>query len=1180
MINNSIVIKDNTFFDKIPEDNSNVLSDTTCDNIPKENRIDCIGPTGIDKNTCLNNNNCCYDNTAGKKPDGSSYPWCYKKSNSSTKPYRKRTYTAWNNEQCPPQNGKQMVSVPSLPLLQSSQFMDSQHSEFSLSQTCVPRDILQTDEICKNSDGNMDKLSWINVEGVLADSNNNYPKKSTDVAKLEYQILETIPNYIVDSGATELSPGTPTYNMTINEVKNMGPDPQRPYQTHAAFVKELDNCSESFNMCCMYFTFLSYTCPSCNQYMCNTSNLDPETLEKVNFSDGDPTIACKRCMGSEHNVGCCTKTKPTTTFVNGQQITSQIWNPTTDNLQLNANGEPIKSTDYKDPLGIGNNALQKNPVYNKDGTQIQKKYEGTSQNPDPAVCRMGYTSKGAILGFENSNFNCNQEQAAAGCKPLTPEERGACKTDNDCLYGPCDTNTGICDVRPPLNIGEDPLDDAKAYLEDGTMLGTYKVAGVGVYNAIIRAARRGVKMKIVFGWPALANSYLTYISLMKIKWAALDKNGKPAPQNIELIPFNIGQYFQGEINNSSESLMHVVKDCKTGEYKPIFTIQELQEQNKCDKNNKTDPACKSKNNSCYNGKCDTENITKNVFSGAAGISFEPGGYQAVGILHNKLYVWDNKTFYVGAQNATYDASKEMGIMIKNCPAMGEDANRVLNSYIHASCEQFSGRNSKTFAKNAKYNNKLNSEILGSKIATDINMETPLEAIFTPTPRPDNLDGRPSFTSDFKANCFLTNCPASFCKPANRTYDLEALLCAINSSEKFCYLETYDYMEFTKFMACQQSFCGPDPYTQYSPAQNVQWINNPEDPQYQSINPTTNQMYRTLESNHEFGGYKPTGMFQKTGPQVQFLIMRDALYEAAMRGVTVRMIVGQRGVQPCGDNADKIMQLRALEVQTNEDIKRIAKEKNISNPGSIQFKFFSFLCSDTKMACYGAFHCKWFVTEKTCGFSTSNYTGDYFAFTFGSTFVATVPNGLDSVFPMRDDLVNIFVRDWKSSKLIEDIACQCQIMGWPLKTLSAPDMLRHYFLSTPNGGLSSTQVQSVMNILGPQGLNYPITAKQFCSKSCFQQKSGDKPLPISSCYAINTADSILLENSPPIFLGKNSYLNSSGKVVETQKFYPLQKPKPKPLKNNQSNMWLNLLIIFIIVLLLFGFFLFLKKVSKK
>jgi hypothetical protein len=377
---------------------------------------------------------------------------------------------------------------------------------------------------------------------------------------------------------------------------------------------------------------------------------------------------------------------------------------------------------------------------------------------------------------------------------------------------------------------------------------------------------------------------------------------------------------------------------------------------------------------------------------------------------------------------------------------------------------------------------------------------------------------------------LTNCPATFCNPTNRTYDLEALLCAINKSEKFCYLETYDYMEFTKFMACQQSYCGPDPYTQYSPAQFHTW-NNENTYQYQTINPDTGKPYNSISSVSD-----QAGMFQKTGPQVQFLIVRDALYEAAMRGVTVRLIVGHRGVQPCGDNADKIMQLRALEIHTNQDIQRIAKEKNIKNPGSIQFKYFAFMCSDKKGACYGAFHCKWFVTEKSCGFSTSNYTGDYFAFTFGSTFVVNVPDGLNSVFPMRDDLVNIFIRDWKSSKLVEDVACQCQIMGWPLKTLAAPDMLSHYFLSTPNGGLSSTQVESVMNILGKDGLKTPKTAIDFCNKTCFKQNSGDLPLPDSSCFSINSDETILLQNSPPIFLGKNSHVNKDGKVVETEAYF--------------------------------------------
>jgi hypothetical protein len=138
--------------------------------------------------------------------------------------------------------------------------------------------------------------------------------------------------------------------------------------------------------------------------------------------------------------------------------------------------------------------------------------------------------------------------------------------------------------------------------------------------------------------------------------------------------------------------------------------------------------------------------------------------------------------------------------------------------------------------------------------------------------------------------------------------------------------------------------------------------------------------------------------------------------------------------------------------------------------------------------------------------------------------------------MRDDLVNIFIRDWKSSKLVEDVACQCQIMGWPLKTLAAPDMLSHYFLSTPNGGLSSTQVESVMNILGKDGLKTPKTAIDFCNKTCFKQNSGDLPLPDSSCFSINSDETILLQNSPPIFLGKNSHVNKDGKVVETEAYF--------------------------------------------
>ena len=1066
---------------------------------------------------------------------------------------RKRTYTPWNNTQC----GKGQFPVPALPLLQSSEFSDAQHSEFSLSGACADSGLFYDSSTCQSSDGDLESIPWVNVSGILKDNNGTYPPKSAGIASAKFQVLETIPNYIVESGSTDPVPGVPTYNMYIKGTTNLGPNPEHPFQTHASFVKHFDECTDSFNMCCMYFTFLSYTCPMCNKFMCNTDQLDPKDLSRLSFDTPDTDIVgCKRCMGTEHNVGCCDK---------GMDV-----NPL--DFELDNRGVPIPNPNNPiDPLVNGATDSKGMPLKMADGTVLKRDQNKPEtllqmQNPDPATCRMGYVPKGAILGFENSDFRCNVKQAREGCKNLNANERGKCANDNDCLYGPC--NKGICDVRPPLNIGQDPLDDVGSVLSDGSMLGTYKLAGVGVYNAMIRAARRGVKMKIVFGWPALANSYLTYVSLMKIKWAALDKSGAPAPNNIQLIPFNIAAFFQGEINNSNQSMMQIVKDCKTGEMKPIFTLQKLAAK-KC--TGTYDWENCPNNGKCYKGKCDisSRSASTNFYSGASGDGFAPGGYAAVGILHNKIYVWDNKSFYVGAQNATYDASKEMGIMISECPAMAQDANRVLNSYIHAACMQYNGKNSKQYDANATMNKKLGKRVLGSKITTDINMETPLPIKLIPVQRPDGLDGRPNFTSTVEASCYLTGCPKMFCDPANRTYDLEAVLCTINSAKTFCYLETYDYMEFTKFMPCQQSYCGPDPYTQYFPAQNITW-NNEDGSQYNTLDPDTGLLYKSI-TTYDKTSREPSGIYQKTGPQVQFLLVRDALYEAALRGVTVRMIVGQRGVQPCGDNADKIVQLRALEVQANKTIQEIAKSKKIKNPGSIQFKYFTFLCSDTKRACYGAFHCKWIVTERTCAFSTSNYTGDYFAFTFGSTFVASVKNGLKDVFPMRDDLVNIFVRDWRSSKLVEDIACQCQIMGWPLKTLVVPDMMQHYFLSTPNGGLSSNPVHSIINKMnsrpgsrpGPQ-YGRSITTKDFCSKSCFQQVSGEDPLPESSCFPVNTAGAVLIENTPPIYPGENSEVVNGLLVEKMKHFTPPVKLTIHKASGKINWLYITLLVASIII----------------
>ena len=56
-------------------------------------------------------------------------------------------------------------------------------------------------------------------------------------------------------------------------------------------------------------------------------------------------------------------------------------------------------------------------------------------------------------------------------------------------------------------------------------------------------------------------------------------------------------------------------------------------------------------------KCSDDGYYTPVFSGVGddgtGTGFAPSGYAAVGILHNKLYVWDDKTFYVNPHQIEY-----------------------------------------------------------------------------------------------------------------------------------------------------------------------------------------------------------------------------------------------------------------------------------------------------------------------------------------------------------------------------------------------------------------------------------------------------------------------------------------------------------------------------------------------
>ena len=63
----------------------------------------------------------------------------------------------------------------------------------------------------------------------------------------------------------------------------------------------------------------------------------------------------------------------------------------------------------------------------------------------------------------------------------------------------------------------------------------------------------------------------------------------------------------------------------------------------------------------------------------------PALIQGGGVLHSKLLVADRRHFYVGSANLSdrgLTKTKEMGLLVTNCPALAEDAAKLFEVYWH------------------------------------------------------------------------------------------------------------------------------------------------------------------------------------------------------------------------------------------------------------------------------------------------------------------------------------------------------------------------------------------------------------------------------------------------------------------------------------------------------------------
>jgi phosphatidylserine/phosphatidylglycerophosphate/cardiolipin synthase-like enzyme len=651
--------------------------------------------------------------------------------------------------------------------------------------------------------------------------------------------------------------------------------------------------------------------------------------------------------------------------------------------------------------------------------------------------------------------NCiNSERGSGCCRSTLP---GEIKPVNPTTGVP---NDGVCNRD---NIREDAL---------------HHPDGLVVWNALVAAVKRGVRLNIIFAWPCMVDSAASLKSMLFLK--------ELNPSGVQLYPFNVTSFFR---NDPTQLYVDV-----GGVSTPVFGLTEG-----------TIPyggfwGCPPSGNTV------TE-YDSSTFAGDIDTVFAPTGFPATGsgILHSKIYTVDPESAedcagYTGAQNASYGGSLELGIGISRSPELVSDLQRILDMYKLAACVQnrpvapgvgaMQPQAAGTVAEMLdEWEDKYKS--YEKPLSLGANAETPYSITFHPTARPNGLDGRLSYNTKgvsdkcstktlqktsgdaqtgvdiankckqtrfapvadapptcpgFTAQAYLTNCPKVYCDLTKATYDAQGIINMMDSAKEFLCVNVMDWVEITTYLTCTDAYCS-------NPEMQVHGTADMQSPWPEGQVTCTDGKYKDYIKTAGLQNVSPaTQTWNKSivnvrGPQAHFTLFAQALMRAAMRGVTVKVLVGQRGKQPCGDDPEKFLQLARRTAAVN------AKIKANGGKGSMEARYFVYLCNAMKFPrqCYGAFHQKFVVTDEGVVVSSSNYVADYFATTHGVSFIQKTKSMAYN--PLRDDLLMIFKRNFNAGKAVESVVCQCASQGWPQTGLPLPGASPHYFCQTPDCGLS-------------------------------------------------------------------------------------------------------------------------------
>ncbi|KAG5684408.1 hypothetical protein PVAND_013643 [Polypedilum vanderplanki] len=133
-----------------------------------------------------------------------------------------------------------------------------------------------------------------------------------------------------------------------------------------------------------------------------------------------------------------------------------------------------------------------------------------------------------------------------------------------------------------------------------------------------------------------------------------------------------------------------------------------------------------------------------------------------GVLHTKLWISDNKHFYIGSANMDWRSLsqvKELGVLVNNCSCLTKDLTKIFNIYWEL------GRNDSVIP--SKWSDKFN---------TGINMDKPMLV---------------NYNNNYLFSTFFSNSPPPL-NAKGRTNDLDAIVHTILSAEKYVKISVMDY----------------------------------------------------------------------------------------------------------------------------------------------------------------------------------------------------------------------------------------------------------------------------------------------------------------------------------------------------------------------------------------------------